>query len=88
MAKLACRTCGRQVYRASPVETLIAGERRCPRCGAQLEADRRLEDRRHDERRIVLPTAAGPPAGVAERRVTQRRTGSRRQLGNEGWRPR
>jgi DNA-directed RNA polymerase subunit RPC12/RpoP len=88
MAKLACHTCGRQVYRAATVETLIAEERRCPRCGAHLEADRRLADRHHHDRRVGRPTVPGPPAGVAERRVAQRRTGSRRQLGNEGWRPR
>jgi DNA-directed RNA polymerase subunit RPC12/RpoP len=88
MAKLACRTCGRQVYTAAPPEALLAAERRCPRCGARLDADRRLEDRRQYVRRVNPPSVPGPPAGIAERRMADRRVGRRRTTGDAGWQPR
>jgi DNA-directed RNA polymerase subunit RPC12/RpoP len=88
MAKLACRTCGRQVYTAAPPESPFAGEHRCPRCGAHLDADRRLDDRRHDVRRLNPPAVPGPPAGLAERRITERRKDRRRRLEDGRWRPR
>ncbi len=88
MAKLACRTCGRQVYTAAPLENLFAEERRCPRCGAYLDLDRRVEDRRTYIRRANPQADPGPPVGVAERRLTDRRLGRRRQQENGGWRPR
>jgi DNA-directed RNA polymerase subunit RPC12/RpoP len=88
MAKLACRTCGRQVYMAAPLESLFAEERRCPRCGAYLDTDRRLDDRRHTIRRVNPPALPGPPVGTAERRQVERRVARRRHQGNGGWRPR
>ena len=44
MPKLACWSCGRQLYTVAPMEALFAEERRCPRCGAYL----------HDERLLTL----------------------------------
>jgi DNA-directed RNA polymerase subunit RPC12/RpoP len=88
MPKLACRTCGRQVYTAAPLETLARDDRRCPRCGASLASERRLEDRRVSARRVNPPTEPGPPAAVGERRIVDRRIGRRRRLENGGWRPR
>ncbi len=88
MAKLACRTCGRQLYTAAPLETLFADERRCPRCGAYLDVDRRLEERRHYVRRVNPPALPGPPIELGERRLAERRTGRRRRQENGGWQPR
>ena len=34
MPKLACWSCGRQIYAVAPINSLFAEERRCPRCGA------------------------------------------------------
>ena len=34
MPRLACWSCGRQIYTPSPVDSLFSEERRCPRCGA------------------------------------------------------
>ena len=88
MAKLACRTCGRQVDTAVPSEDLSAEDRRCPRCGAFLASDRRGEDRRQGERRVNARGVPGRPGGMAERRLAERRVGRRRHLENGGWRPR
>ena len=94
MPKLACRTCGRQVETATPFPTAPGGEAvagndaRCPRCGAYLAADRRLGERRLAGRRVNLPTDPGPPAGIAERRISDRRATRRRRLENGRWRPR
>ncbi|MDQ1324049.1 MAG: hypothetical protein QG587_1385, partial [Chloroflexota bacterium] len=41
MPKLACRACGRQVYAAASIDSLLAEERRCPRCGAVMDPERR-----------------------------------------------
>src|SRR3954452_18850891 len=79
MPKLACRTCGRQIYTAAPVTALVADERRCPRCGAYLDTDRRGDDRRSLVRRVNPPALPGPPAGTLERRVADRRAGRRRR---------
>jgi DNA-directed RNA polymerase subunit RPC12/RpoP len=87
MAKLACHTCGRQLYTAAPLENLFAEERRCPRCGAYLDTDRRQDDRRQYVRRVNPPAMPGPPVGIAERRVAERRVARRRQQANGGWRP-
>jgi len=77
MPKLACRSCGRQIYTVSPLESLFAEERRCPRCGAPLDTERRENDRRTQNRRQNPPDDPGPPDGI-ERRVADRRQGRRR----------
>jgi hypothetical protein len=78
--KLACRSCGRQIYTVAPLESLFAEERRCPRCGAYLDADRREgEERRQSIRRQNPADTPGPPDDPGERRVAQRRVRRRRQ---------
>jgi DNA-directed RNA polymerase subunit RPC12/RpoP len=79
MPRLACWSCGRQVYATSPVESLFAEERRCPRCGAQMNPERRQQERRERNRRENPPGDPGPPAGIGERRVDERRHGPRRR---------
>jgi hypothetical protein len=76
--KLACRACGRQVYAAAAIGSLFAEERRCPRCGAVMDPERRAFDRRQVVRRRNPPDDPGPPAGVGERRVRERRVAQRR----------
>jgi hypothetical protein len=75
--KLACRACGRQIYTVAALDSLFAEERRCPRCGAFLEVERRQLDRRQAIRRQHPPDDPGPPGGEerrqAERRVRRRR---------------
>ena len=68
MPKLACRSCGRQIYTVSPLESLFAEERRCPRCGAPLDTERRDDERRGQTVDRTRRTIPGPPDGV-ERRV-------------------
>jgi hypothetical protein len=75
---LACRICGRVVYTTAPLEALLPEERRCPRCGAILDGERRGESRRKRDRRQNPPGSPGPPGGI-ERRVADRRKGSRRR---------
>jgi hypothetical protein len=78
MPTIVCRTCGRLVYTTVPLESLFAEERRCPRCGAGLDPDRRGSgNRRHYHRRENPPDNPGPPGGV-ERRVVERRKLRRR----------
>lgn len=77
MPKLACRSCGRQIYTVSPLESLFAEERRCPRCGANLDTERRDTERRSVQRRQNPPDDPGPPDGV-ERRAEDRRERRRR----------
>lgn len=93
MPRLACRSCGRQIYATVPFESLFLEERRCPRCGANLNTDRRDTERRVEARRINPPDEPGPPGGI-ERRLVARRTLSRRKDGartstpvgsNAGW---
>jgi hypothetical protein len=80
MPKLACWSCGRQLHSVAPLESLFAEERRCPRCGAFLNTDRREAERRTIARRQNPPTDPGPPGGEdRERRLEQRRKGPRRQ---------
>ena len=70
MPRLACWSCGRQIYTVAPLEALFAEERRCPRCGAYLR-----DERRETERRKVHPApepgrrpgTAGGRAGAAGR---------------------
>ena len=62
MPRLACFTCGRQIYTVAPLESLFAEERRCPRCGAFLNAERREAERRQMHRRMNPMHDPGPPA--------------------------
>lgn len=77
MPRLACWSCGRQIYTVAPLESLFAEERRCPRCGAFLDHERRETERRERLRRQNPPNDPGPPDGE-ERRVADRRTSRRR----------
>jgi hypothetical protein len=77
MPRLACWSCGRQIYTVSPLESLFSEERRCPRCGAFLDHERRDAERRGTHRRQNPPNDPGPPDGE-ERRVADRRVGRRR----------
>ncbi len=51
MPRLACWSCGRQIYTVSPLESLFAEERRCPRCSAPLDQERRERERLREEQR-------------------------------------
>ena len=84
MPRLACWSCGRQIYTTSPIESLFAEERRCPRCGAYLNSERRELERRQDLRRMNPGDDPGPPEAAAERRATDRRSGQRRSGGSSG----
>jgi ribosomal protein S27AE len=79
MPKLACRTCGRQIYTVAPIESLFMEERRCPRCGAFLNDERRGLDRRGYIRRQNPADDPGPPEKAGERREEERRAGRRRK---------
>jgi hypothetical protein len=78
MPRLACWSCGRQIYTVAPLESLFAEERRCPRCGAFLNPERREEERRRMIRRQNSLDDPGPPAEADERRVEERRRKRRR----------
>jgi hypothetical protein len=78
MPHLACWSCGRQIYTVTPLDSLFAEERRCPRCGAFLNDERRDADRRERLRRVNPPDEPGPPDGT-ERRVEDRRKERRRK---------
>jgi hypothetical protein len=78
MPTLACHVCGRVVYTTVPLDTLFAEERRCPRCGSILDAERRSNDRRKGDRRKNPPESPGPPGGI-ERRIADRRQNRRRR---------
>jgi len=82
MSGLACWSCGRQIYTVSPLESLTAEERRCPRCGAFLHNERRGDERRSGNRRQdgAGDTAAASAASAVddERRVDERRHERRR----------
>jgi hypothetical protein len=77
--RLACWSCGRQIYTTSPIEALFAEERRCPRCGAYLNPERREVERRERIRRDNPTDEPGPPPDEDERRIEQRRKGRRRK---------
>jgi hypothetical protein len=79
MPRLACWSCGRQIYATSPLASLFIDERRCPRCGAQMNLERREVERRERNRRQNPADDPGPPAGTGERRVGDRRRGARRR---------
>jgi len=78
--QLACWSCGRQIYTVAPLDSLFSEERRCPRCGAYLDKERRGEERRQRNRRQNPAADPGAPDGVerrvADRRVDRRRSGS------------
>jgi DNA-directed RNA polymerase subunit RPC12/RpoP len=87
MSGLACWSCGRQIYTVSPLESLTAEERRCPRCGAFLHYERRGDERRTGNRRQdgAGDASAGDASAAnatleddAERRVDERRHERRR----------
>jgi len=81
VSQLACRTCGRRIFSVGPIEGLFLEERRCPRCGATLEADRRLTGRRQGPRRQNPPDDPGPPPEGERRKLADRRKGQRRREG-------
>lgn len=78
MPRLACWSCGRQIYTVAPLESLFAEERRCPRCGAYMDMERRESERRERLRRQNPPDDPGPPPEKGERRVADRRVNRRR----------
>ncbi|HEY8167278.1 MAG TPA: hypothetical protein VIF84_01065 [Candidatus Limnocylindrales bacterium] len=78
MPSLACWSCGRRIFTTVALEALFPDERRCPRCGALLNQERRDANRRGHNRRQNPPDDPGPPDGV-ERRQGERRQGSRRR---------
>ncbi len=78
MPRIVCRTCGREVYATAPIEQLFADERRCPRCGAPLQNDRRDVERRRVSRRVNPAEEPGAPEPPGELRVDERRKGRRR----------
>ena len=83
MPRLACWSCGRQIYTVAPLESLFAEERRCPRCGAFLDRERREAERRERLRRLNPLDDPGPPVDEGERRIADRR-GQRRRAGGTG----
>jgi hypothetical protein len=78
MPRLACWSCGRQIYTVAPLESLFAEERRCPRCGAYMDVERRENERRERNRRQNPPDDPGPPEGQPDRRIADRRVKRRR----------
>jgi hypothetical protein len=79
MPRLACWSCGRQIYATSPLESLFIEERRCPRCGVMMNPERRDFERRERIRRENPPNDPGPPAATGERREAERRRAARRR---------
>jgi hypothetical protein len=78
MPRLACWACGRQIYTVAPLNALFAEERRCPRCGAYMDMERREQERRQILRRQNPTDDPGPPSDHGERRVADRRLRRRR----------
>ena len=78
MPRLACWSCGRQIYTVAPLDSLFAEERRCPRCGAYMDVERRETERRERLRRQNPPDDPGPPEGQPDRRIADRRVKRRR----------
>ena len=77
MPRLACQKCGRQLYTIAPLESLSGDERRCPRCGAFLDVERREDPRRTGDRRNNPQDDPGAPEAT-ERRIAKRRVAGRR----------
>jgi len=82
MPRIICRSCGREIYTTAPIEQLFADERRCPRCGASLQDDRRDAERRLNIRRLNPDDDPGP-SDEDERRIEERRK-IRRRRGDSG----
>ncbi|MGH3074449.1 MAG: hypothetical protein ACRDQC_05980 [Gaiellales bacterium] len=78
MPSLACWSCGRKIFTTVPFDALYADERRCPRCGATLNLERRVSQRRKVNRRQNPPDDPGPPDQI-ERRNGDRREAQRRR---------
>jgi DNA-directed RNA polymerase subunit RPC12/RpoP len=78
MPSLACRTCGRRIYVTGSLDQLLPDERRCPRCGALMDVERRDHERRQVVRRQNAPLDPGPP-DQEERRRGERRSGTDRR---------
>jgi hypothetical protein len=70
MPRLACFSCGRQIYTTAPLESLFAEERRCPRCGVFLNTERREQERRQTIRRENPMHDPGPPKPKPTPRTT------------------
>jgi len=66
MPHLFCRTCGRRIYTVSPLSSMAADERRCPRCGTAMQEDRRGPERRMTIRRENPANDPGPPPAPAD----------------------
>ena len=73
MPRLACMKCGRTLWATVPAAQLFAEERRCPRCGAALNDDRRLANRRSDLSRQSDEFGVGDEPHGEDRRKSQRR---------------
>ena len=73
MPRLSCWTCGRLIYTVAPIASLFPEERRCPRCGAYLNTDRREVERRVHDRRVNPIDDPGPPRPAVK---TTRKTGA------------
>jgi hypothetical protein len=87
MPKLACRSCGRQIYTVSPLQSLFAEERRCPRCGAGLDVERREAERRTSIRRgttFADEEEGAPQSGEPEERRIRDRRAARRRRSSDG----
>ena len=82
MPHLACWSCGRQIYTVAPIASLFAEERRCPRCGAGLNAERPEHERREVVRRASESTDPAPEG--QERRGEDRRKARRRRNPADG----
>jgi hypothetical protein len=87
MPELVCPSCGKRIYASQPLDSLFDEERRCPRCGAALNPERRQVERRDSIRRQNAEHDPGPPSGV-ERRGADRRKSRRRQQAGGDARPR
>jgi transcription initiation factor IIE alpha subunit len=76
---LVCPDCGKRIYTTATLDTLFADERRCPRCGADLRAERRELERREAIRRQNEARDTPPPP--PENRLDDRRKKRRRRPG-------
>jgi Zn-finger nucleic acid-binding protein len=88
---LVCPSCGKRIYTTATLDNLFAEERRCPRCGADLRAERRELERREAIRRQNEARDTPPPP--PENRLDDRRKKPRRRPGADakkrsdlGWR--